>query len=125
MDYKRFGVMLDVSRNGVMKVSQVKKYIDYLALMGYNALELYAEDLYEIEGEPYFGHFRGVYSSAQLKEIDAYAISKGVELIPCIQTLAHFTNMAKVPHFWNLFDCDDILLIDSEEVYEFIEKIFA
>ena len=29
MNYKRFGVMLDVSRNGVMKVSEVKKYIDY------------------------------------------------------------------------------------------------
>ena len=111
MNYKRFGVMLDVSRNGVMKVPEVKRYIDYLVRMGYNTLELYAEDLYEIEGEPYFGYLRGVYTSAELKEIDAYAISKGVELIPCIQTLAHFTNPAKLPHFWNLFDCHDILLI--------------
>ena len=125
MNYKRFGVMLDVSRNGVMKVSEVKKYIDYLVRMGYNTLELYAEDLYEIEGEPYFGYLRGVYTSAELKEIDAYAISKGVELIPCIQTLAHFTNPAKLPHFWKLFDCHDILLIDNEEVYEFIDKLFA
>jgi hypothetical protein len=60
MNYKRFGVMLDVSRNGVMKVSQMKKYIDHLALMGDNALELYAEDIYELENEPYFGYFRGV-----------------------------------------------------------------
>lgn len=125
MNYKRFGVMLDVSRNGVMRVSQVKKYIDYLARMGYNVLELYAEDLYEVEGEPYFGYLRGVYTSAELKEMDAYAISKGIELIPCIQTLAHFTNMAKLPHFGHLFDCHDILLIDCEEVYEFIDKIFA
>ena len=125
MSYKRFGVMLDVSRNGVMTVPQVKKYIDYIVRMGYNTLELYAEDLYEMEDDPYFGYFRGVYTSAQLKEIDAYAISKGVELIPCIQTLAHFTNPAKLPHFWKLFDCNDILLIDCEEVYEFIDKMFA
>ena len=51
MEYKRFGVMLDVSRNGVMKISHVKKYIDYLARMGYNTLELYAEDLYEIQAQ--------------------------------------------------------------------------
>lgn len=125
MSYKRFGVMLDVSRNGVMKDSQVKKYIDYLALMGYNVLELYAEDIYELENEPYFGYFRGVYTSAELKELDAYAKSKGIELIPCIQTLAHFTNLVKIPHYGHLFDCDDILLIDSEEVYDFIDRMFA
>jgi hypothetical protein len=64
MSYKRFGVMLDVSRNGVMTVPQVKKYIDYIVRMGYNTLELYAEDLYEMEDDPYFGYFRGVYTSA-------------------------------------------------------------
>ena len=125
MEYKYFGVMLDVSRNGVMRVSQVKKYIDYLARMGYNALELYAEDTYEIKDEPYFGYLRGAYTSAEIKEMDAYAKEKGIELIPCVQTLAHFTNMAKVPHYWNLFDCNDILLIGSEEVYTFIDKMFA
>lgn len=123
-NYKNFGVMLDVSRNGVMKVSKVKEYIDYLVLMGYNTLELYAEDTYEIEGEPYFGYLRGAYTSAEIKEIDAYAQAKGVELIPCVQTLAHFTNMRKLPHYAHLFDCDDILLIDSEEVYAFLDKMF-
>lgn len=124
MEYNYFGVMLDVSRNGVMKVPRVKKYIDYLSAMGYNALELYAEDTYEIEGEPYFGYLRGAYTSAEIKEIDVYAKSKGIELIPCIQTLAHFTNMRKIPHYRHLFDTDDILLIDSEEVYDFIDKMF-
>ena len=43
MQYKTMGVMLDMSRNAVMKVSQLKKYIDYLAAMGFNALELYPD----------------------------------------------------------------------------------
>ena len=67
---KRYGVMLDLSRNGVMKVDEIKKMIVYLAKMGYNALELYLEDTYEIEGEPYFGHLRGRYSKKELKEIN-------------------------------------------------------
>ena len=51
---KRYGVMLDCSRNGVMKVEQAKRFIDYLEKIGYNTLELYTEDTYEIEDEPYF-----------------------------------------------------------------------
>ena len=39
--YKHFGVMLDCSRNAVMKVESVKRMIDCLQKMGYIALELY------------------------------------------------------------------------------------
>ena len=44
--YKHFGVMLDMSRNAVMKVSELKNMIDLLQKMGYNALELYTEDTF-------------------------------------------------------------------------------
>lgn len=124
MDYKHFGVMLDCSRNAVMKVSEVKKMIDLLSKMGYDTLQLYTEDTYQIEGEPYFGYMRGGYTSSEIKEIDAYAKTKGIELIPCIQTLAHFTNLVKLNHYQHLVDVNDILLIDEEETYELIEKMF-
>ena len=65
---QRFSVMLDVSRNGVMKVEKVKEFVDYVKLFGYNSLMLYTEDTYEIEGEPYFGYLRGRYSKEELKE---------------------------------------------------------
>ena len=123
--YERFGVMLDVSRNAVLKVSEAKRMIDYLQKMGYNTVELYSEDTYEIEGEPYFGYMRGRYTAAELKEIDAYAVSKGVELIPCIQTLAHFTNLVRHAVYHPIVDCADILLIDEPKTYEFIEKMFT
>ena len=125
MQYKRFGVMLDMSRNAVMKVDQVERLIDCLAKMGYNMLQLYCEDTYEIEGEPYFGYLRGRYTSAELKRLDEYALSKGVELIPCVQTLAHFTNLVRHPAYAKIVDVNDILLIDEPTTYEFIEKIFA
>ena len=44
--YEHFGVMVDASRNAVMKVEQLKHLIDCLAKMGYNALELYTEDTF-------------------------------------------------------------------------------
>ena len=124
MNYKHFGVMLDCSRNAVMKVSEVKKMIDVLKKMGYNTLQLYTEDTYQIEGEPYFGYMRGGYTAEEIKEIDAYAIKNGIELIPCIQTLAHFTNLVKLRNYKKIVDVNDILLIDEEKTYELIDKMF-
>ena len=86
---RRLGTMLDCSRNAVMTVDAVKTWIGITAQLGYNTLMLYTEDTYEVGEEPYFGYARGRYSKAELKDIDAYAAAKGMELIPCIQTLAH------------------------------------
>lgn len=114
--------MLDCSRNAVMKPEAVKRMIDCLEKMGYNTLELYTEDTYEVEGEPYFGYLRGRYTGAELKDLDKYAKAHGIELIPCIQTLAHFTCPAKLARFGEIIDVNDILLIDEDKTYEFIDN---
>ena len=119
-----FGVMLDCSRNGVMKVEKVREFIDYLALFGYNSLQLYTEDTFEVEGEPYFGYMRGGYTQEELKEIDKYAKSKGIELIPCVQTLAHLNQIFKWEKYYDINDVNDILLVDEEKTYVFLENIF-
>lgn len=120
---KRIGVMLDCSRNAVRNVESLVHFIDCLAKMGYNTLELYTEDTYTVEGEPYFGYMRGRYSPNEIRIIDAYAKSQGIELIPCIQTLAHFTALDRAV-YRDIIDTDDILLIDEPKTYEFIENIF-
>lgn len=123
--FRHFGVMLDCSRNAVMKPEAVKKYIDILSDLGYNCLMLYTEDTYEIDGEPYFGHKRGRYSQVELIEIDSYAKLKGIELIPCIQTLAHLGSIFRWPCYDKIHDCNDILLSDNDETYSLIDKMFA
>ena len=96
-NYDTLGVMIDMSRNAVMSVDALKKYFVCLQKMGYNCAMLYTEDTYEVEGEPYFGYMRGGYSMAQLRELDEYAASLGIELVPCIQTLAHLQGFAHWP----------------------------
>ena len=122
---KRYGVMLDCSRNAVMKVSEVKHFINCIHKMGYNSLQLYTEDTYELKDEPYFGYMRGRYTAEEIKEIDAYANSLGIELIPCIQTLAHFHGIVNHKVYKDIVDVADILLIDEPKTYELIEKMFA
>ena len=79
--FDKFGVMLDMSRNSVMKPEALKQYFHALKKMGYNCVFLYTEDTYEVEGEPFFGYLRGRYSVEEMKEIDAYAASLGIEVI--------------------------------------------
>lgn len=123
--FRHFGVMLDCSRNAVMRPEAVCRFLDTIVPLGYNTLMLYTEDTYEIDGQPYFGHGRGRYSREELKRIDAYAASKGVELIPCIQTLAHLNALMQWPVYCAIRDTDDILLAEDERVYALIDSMFA
>ncbi len=121
--FKLDGVMLDCSRNGVMKLDVVKKFIRYMAIMGLDTLMLYTEDTYEIPEYPYFGYMRGRYSCDELKEMDDYAYSYGIELIPCIQTLAHLEGALRWPCFRSVKDCNNILLCGDEKTYTLIEAM--
>ena len=122
---KRLTVMLDCSRNAVMNLKSIKDYIDIIAKFGYSRLMLYTEDTYEIEGEPYFGYFRGRYSQTELKELDDYSFDKGIELIPCIQTLAHLDAIFRWSSYQEINDCNNILLLEEEKTYIFIEKMIS
>lgn len=117
------GAMLDCSRNGVMTLDAVKRMIRYMALMGLNMLMLYTEDTYEVPEYPYFGHMRGRYTQKQLQELDAYAKGYGIELIPCMQTLAHLAATLRWECFDDIKDTADILLCGEEKTYDFIEAM--
>ena len=121
--FKTFGVMIDMSRNAVMTTEGLKDFMRLIRKMGYNSVMLYTEDTYEVEDEPYFGYMRGRYTMDEMRELDNYAASIGIELIPCIQTLAHLNAIFR----WRKFehDWDDILLVDSDRTYELIERMIS
>ncbi len=123
--FKRFVTSIDCSRNSVMTVDALKEWIDIVSDLGYNAMSLYTEDTYEIEGHPYFGYARGRYSKAELKEINAYAKSRGVEMFPAINTLAHLASIFRWKHYAEINDCADLLLCDDERTYELIESMVS
>jgi len=115
--------MADCSRNAVLQVKAVKQLLCELALLGFNGLMLYTEDTYEIEGQPYFGHMRGRYSAQELKELDGFAKELGIELIPCIQTLAHLNGIFNWRAYNSVRDVSDILIADHEPTYALIEAM--
>ncbi|TKY84636.1 hypothetical protein EX895_006538 [Sporisorium graminicola] len=122
-DYETIGTMIDCSRNGVLNVRSTKYLLRTLAFLGYNMLQLYTEDTYEIDGEPFFGYMRGGYSHAELREIDDYAALFGIEVIPCIQTLGHLGQMLQWPRYLGLRDTAEVLLPEWPETYTMLEKM--
>ncbi len=121
--FKTLGIMLDCSRNAVMTVPYVQRWLRQLALLGYNFLMLYTEDTYELPGEPYFGYMRGGYTAKEVREIDDYASSLGIEVAACIQTLGHLHQILKWPCYKPVMDTPGVLMVDEEKSYQLIEKM--
>lgn len=118
------GLMIDCSRNGVLNVSYTKEVIEQLAIMGHSVMMLYMEDVYAVEEEEYFGYMRGRYSKKELMELDDYAHQFGIEMIPCIQTLAHLDQFfAWQPVSENYADLDNILFVGHKDVNELLERL--
>jgi hypothetical protein len=124
-NFKTAGIMLDCSRNAVMQVEHFKGWLRKMALLGFNMAMLYTEDTYELPGEPYFGFQRGRYTADELREIDAYAGSLGIEMVGCIQTLAHLEQILKWRAYAHIKDTPNTLLIGDEKTYELIEKMIS
>lgn len=119
------GSMLDCSRNAVLKVEKIKEIIRRMAALGQNRLMLYLEDTYEVEGHPYFGAYRGRYIQEELRACDDYADLFGIEVIPCIQTLAHLHNVLKWPEFHAFQDTKDVILAGDERTYALLKEWIA
>ena len=117
------GLMMDCSRNGVIRPDALKDFLRRVALMGVNMVMLYTEDTYEVPGEPFFGYLRGPLTRAELRDIDAYAAALGIEMIPCIQTLAHLEQILQWDPYFHLRDLSYILLAEDKKTYAFVEKI--
>lgn len=122
--YEDLGVMVDCSRNAVLNPDSAERLLRILSRMGFTTLQLYIEDIVELDGYPYFGYGRGRYTRQELRRLDDYAASVGIELIPAVQTLAHLGCALKWDALAPLKDVDDILLVDDENTYALIEETF-
>lgn len=117
--------MLDCSRNAVAKPETVEELIRHLAVLGYDSLGLYMEDTFLVPAYPYFGYLRNGYSPEDIARMQAACERFGMELVPYIQTLAHFGTLLRHYAMGHLFDTGDILLVGEEETYRFIEALIS
>ncbi|MBQ3505599.1 MAG: family 20 glycosylhydrolase [Clostridia bacterium] len=122
--FKDFGIH-HATRPYVPHKSQIKKLLRRFALMGYSQFEMYMHSNFEVDGEPYFGYGQGRYTQAELCEIAAYGDMLGVEVVPCLELLAHQPELKRWKAYAGLYDWDDIFNVGREETYQLIEKMIA
>ncbi|KND02226.1 uncharacterized protein SPPG_02708 [Spizellomyces punctatus DAOM BR117] len=121
--FQTLGVMIDCSRSAVLTMQTVMYLLRTCALLGMNTFQLYTEDTYQIEDEPFFGYLRGGFSQEDRALIDNYASNFGIEVFPCIQTLGHLGQILQWPRFAGVRDTHEVILPGSEETYQLIEKM--
>lgn len=124
-DFADFGIMLDMARNGVANLKALKRFTAVIACLGYNYVQLYLEDCYQVDNEPYFGYMRGAYSKSEIKEYVAYCACFGIECVPAIQTLGHYNQLLRQEAYKDIRDINDILLIGEDKTNQLLENIFA
>ena len=83
----------------------IKALMRRCALMGINTFILYTEDTYEVPGEPFFGYLRGRYTQEELRDLDAYADTLGIEMFLSIQTLGHLGQILQWPAYSRISRC--------------------
>ena len=121
--HESVGVMWDLSRNAILKRAAWEELFGKFALLGINMVQLYMEDVYEIPGEPFFGYGRGAYTQDELRRIDHLGRQFGMEVIPCIQTLGHLSQIHQWPAYADTVDLKGVLLAGSDTTRALIGKM--
>ena len=123
--FDTLGAMLDVSRGRVLTVDYLKGRLDRMKKMGYNAVMLYTEDTFRLEGEPKWGYMRGGYTLEEMKDLKAHADKIGFKMIPCIETLGHLEQPFRWADFADVKNTGSTILVGEEKSYALIDKIVA
>ena len=125
VQFNMCGALFDVSQgSGVINIPTMQRFIRNMALMGINTLMLYCEDSFDVPEEPYFGYMRSRYSETDMRTLDDYADRFGIEMIPCIQTLAHLSEVLKWSNVYgDITDLCANLLVGEEKTYEFVRHL--
>ena len=109
----------------VPTIKTLKEFVDILSLLGYKKWYLGIGDNFEVKNQPYYAYMRGRYKADELKEIKRYADEKGIETVPAVQTLGHYCNIPVYTRYQEIIDHDDVLLVDEEKTYEFLEDVIS
>lgn len=93
------GLLLDVSRGRVPTEATLRDLVDRCVALKLNVLMLYVEHTFRFRRHPEIGAGAGPLEAETLRELDAYAADRHVELVPCLQSLGHMEHVLRLPRY--------------------------
>ncbi|MFK7896947.1 MAG: glycoside hydrolase family 20 zincin-like fold domain-containing protein [Myxococcota bacterium] len=126
-DFRDRGIMLDVSRGRVPTQATLEALVDHCAQLRLNVLMLYIEHTFAFRRHPKIGEGASPLSAEAILSLDAYAAERGVELIPCLQSLGHMEHVLGLPEYTHLAESERRWSISPSrpESYALLEDLYA
>jgi hypothetical protein len=105
-DFAARGLLLDVSRGRVPTEAFLRETVDLCARLKLNVLLLYLEHPFAFRRHPAIGAGSSPLEAGTLRALDRYAAERGVELVPCLQSLGHMERVLSLRPYAHLAETD-------------------
>jgi hexosaminidase len=100
------GVMLDVSRDKVPTMAQLRESVDLLASLKLNHLQLYTEHTFAYPGHEDVWKDWSPITPSELRELDGYCAARGIELAANQNCFGHLSGWLKKPGYQHLAEIE-------------------
>ena len=104
--FEQRGILLDVSRGKVPKPESLRWLIDLCAALKLNVLMLYTEHTFRFRRHPTIGRDDSPLDAETMRDLDAYAAERFVDLVPTLQSLGHMEHILKLPPYRELAETE-------------------
>ena len=98
-DFRDRGLMLDVSRGKVPSRETLLELLDLCSRLRLNVLMLYVEHTFAFRRHPEIGRGASPLDAETILWLDAAAHDRGVELVPCLQSLGHMERILSIDRY--------------------------
>jgi len=121
------GIMIDISRGQVPKLSTLKVLIKEIAKFGINFISLYIEHTFQFKNHPIVWKNSGALSKKDIEDLIQYSKKYNIEIIPSIQAMGHLENVFKHKEYAHLAETSQYYSIAPvlKESYTFLENIIS
>jgi hypothetical protein len=126
-DLEKRGVLLDISRGKVPSLETLKRFVDFMVSLKLNLLMLYTEHVFRFRRHPSIGRGASPMSASELRELDAHASERHVELVPTLQSLGHMHQILKHDRYAHLAESEKkwSLSPSLEETYRLLGDLYS
>ena len=134
----KLAYMLDVSRCRVPTMAWLQQRIAMLAQLGFNQLQLYMEHTFAYQGHDIVWQDSSPFTADEIRTVDDWCSTMGMELVPCINCLGHMERWLKHEPYRHLAECPDgftdpwgqirpwgSTLLPSDKTYAFLQDLFS
>lgn len=127
------GTQVDMSRGPVPKLDYLKRIVRTIAEFKMNALFMYIEDSFRLEGQPLVGILSDTLTRQDWKDLVAYAAPYHVEIIPAPEACGHlhkilrfeeYSGLSERPHGHVLAAGDPLALNFLNQMYKQMADVF-